>query len=115
MTGTELLETLSRNIKNFRKEKTWTQEKLAEEAELSPQAINAIEGKRRWPGEETVSQIATALDVEVYQLFIPQDKTPIKIEETPENEKIREQLKSNLLENIRKSLERTLDKMEKDL
>ena len=50
MTGAEILEVLSTNIKKYRKEKCWTQEKLAEESELSVQAVNFFEGKRRWPG-----------------------------------------------------------------
>ena len=79
MTGNELLEILSTNIKFYRKEKSWTQEKLAEEAEMSVQAVNFFEGKRRWPGEDSLSKIASALDIEVYQLFIQQDKTPVFI------------------------------------
>ena len=114
MTGNELLETLSANIKMARKEKAWTQEKLAEEAELSQQAINAIEGKRRWPGEDSLSKIAEALDVEVYQLFIPQDTTPIIIEETPENEKIRTQLTDEIVEEIRYGVNKILDKIKKE-
>ena len=63
--GAEILETLSTNIKNFKKGKGWTQEKLAEEAEMSVQAINFFEGKRRWPGEDSLSKIASALKIEV--------------------------------------------------
>ena len=81
--GAKILEILSTNIKNFRKVRGWTQEKLAEEAEMSVQAINFFEGKRRWPGVDSLSKIASALNIEVYQLFIPQDKTPVIIEETP--------------------------------
>ena len=111
MSGIELLETLSANIKKLRKEKSWTQEKLAEESEMSVQAINFFEGKRRWPSEESLSKIATALDVEVYQLFIPQDKLPIVIEETPENEKIRLQITATVIDEVRKAMNRTLDKI----
>lgn len=114
MTGNELLETLSTNIKIYRKEKSWTQEKLAEEADLSVQAINFFEGKRRWPGEDSLSKIASALDVEVYQLFIPHGRTPIKIEDTPENEKIRMQITENVLEAIEHNLEKTLEKLRKE-
>ncbi len=112
--GAEILETLSTNIKNFRKGKGWTQEKLAEEAEMSVQAINFFEGKRRWPGEDSLSKIASALKIEVYQLFIPQDKTPIIIEDTPENEKIRAQITEEIIEQIRLSLNKSLDKVKKD-
>ena len=107
MTGNELLETLSTNIKIYRKEKSWTQEKLAEEADMSVQAINFFEGKRRWPGEDSLSKIASALDVEVYQLFIPHGKTP-------ENEKIRMQITADLLEEIEHNLKKTLEKIRKE-
>lgn len=109
--GAEILETLSTNIKNFRKVKGWTQEKLAEEAEMSVQAINFFEGKRRWPGEDSLSKIASALNIEVYQLFIPQDKTPVIIEETPENVKIRAQLTDEIVEQIRLTVNKSLDKV----
>jgi transcriptional regulator with XRE-family HTH domain len=112
--GAEILETLSTNIKNFRKGKGWTQEKLAEEAEMSVQAINFFEGKRRWPGEDSLSKIASALKIEVYQLFIPPDNTPIIIEDTPENEKIRAQITEEIIEQIRLSLNKSLDKVKKD-
>lgn len=114
MTGNELLETLSTNIKIYRKEKSWTQEKLAEEADMSVQAINFFEGKRRWPGEDSLSKIASALDVEVYQLFIPHGKTPVVIEETPENEKIRMQITADVLEEIEHNLKKTLEKIRKE-
>ena len=109
--GAKILEILSTNIKNFRKVRGWTQEKLAEEAEMSVQAINFFEGKRRWPGVDSLSKIASALNIEVYQLFIPQDKTPVIIEETPENEKIRAQLTDEIVEQIRLSVNKSLDKV----
>lgn len=109
--GAKILEILSTNIKNFRKVRGWTQEKLAEEAEMSVQAINFFEGKRRWPGVDSLSKIASALNIEVYQLFIPQDKTPVIIEETPENEKIRAQLTDEIVEQIRLTVNKSLDKV----
>ena len=109
--GEEILETLSTNIKIFRKDKGWTQEKLAEEAEMSVQAINFFEGKRRWPGEDSLSKIASALNIEVYQLLIPHDSKPVIIEETPENERIRAQLTDEIVEQIRLSVNKSLDKV----
>lgn len=111
MNRIELLETLSSNIRFFRKQKMWTQEKLAEEAEMSVQAINFFEGKRRWPGEDSLSKIASALEVDVYQLFIPKNKTPVVIEDTPENEKIRNQITDEVVDDVRRILNKTLDKM----
>ena len=115
MTGHEVLETFSTNIKTFRKEKSWTQERLAEEAGLSVQAINFFEGKRRWPGENSLSKIAEALGVEVYQLFIPQEKTPIIIEETPENEKIRSQITEEVVDEVKRAVLKTLEKVKREV
>ena len=70
MTENELLETLSQNIKFYRKDK-FTQETLAEKVGVSAHNINNIEGKRRFPRTENLIKIADALGVEVYQLFIP--------------------------------------------
>lgn len=84
---------------------------MAEKIGVSSQNINDIEGKRRFPRSDTLVKIADALDVQVYELFVPQDKTPIIIEETPENEKIRDEIKSQVLENVRSVLNKTIDKM----
>lgn len=110
MTENELHETLSQNIKKYRKGK-FTQEQLAEIIEVSSQNINEIEGKRRFPRPETLVKIASALNIEVYQLFIPQDRTPIIIEETDENERIRRQITEEVVAGVRKMLNNTLDKM----
>ena len=111
MTEDELQETLSQNIKKYRKGK-FTQEQLAEKIGVSTQNINDIEGKRRWPREATLVKIAEALQIEVYQLFISQDVPAFKIEEIPENEKIRKQMQTQLVTDFRKSMNKLLDKWE---
>ena len=112
MTEAELQETLSLNIKKYRKGK-FTQEQLAEEIGVSAQNINDIEGKRRWPRESTLVKSASALGIEVYQLFIPQDLNSVNIDDTPENEKIRATIQSQLVSDFRKSMNKILDKWEK--
>ena len=84
MTEQQLHETLSQNIKKYRKGK-YTQEQLAEKIGVSAQNINDFEGKRRWPRESTLIKIAEALEIEVYQLFIPHDLSNIKIDELNSN------------------------------
>ncbi len=113
MTENELKETLAFNIKKYRKDK-FTQETLAEAIGVSSQNINDIEGKRRFPRSETLVKIADVLGVEVYQLFVPQDKNQIKIESTPENEKIKNQLQKELVQNMRQKINKFLDGIEKD-
>ena len=105
-----LLETLSQNIKYYRKGK-FTQETLAEKVGVSAHNINKIEGKRRFPRTENLIKIADALGVEVYQLFIPKDKTPVIIEQTPENEKIRSQITEEVVADVRNILNKALDKI----
>ena len=110
MTEKELLETLSQNIKFYRKGK-FTQETLAEKIGVSAHNINNVEGRRRFPRTENLIKIADALGVEVYQLFIPKDKTPVIIEDTPENEKIRSQITKEVVDDIRRVLNKALDKI----
>lgn len=111
MTEQQLHETLSQNIKKYRKGK-YTQEQLAEKIGVSAQNINDIEGKRRWPRESTLIKIAEALEIEVYQLFIPHDLSNIKIDETDENIKIRAKIQEQLVSDFRKSMNKLLDKWE---
>lgn len=113
MTENELKSVFSDNIKKYRNGK-FTQESLAEKIGVSAQNINDIEGKRRFPRTDTLVKIANALNVEVYQLFIPQDKTPVIIEETPENEKIRAQMTDEIVEEIRHGVNKMLDKIKKE-
>nr|WP_287282161.1 helix-turn-helix transcriptional regulator [Treponema sp.] len=89
----------------------FTQEALVEEEGLSPQQINGIEGGRKFVSTESLLKIATALDIEVYQLFIPHNSKPVIIEETPENERIRAQLTDEIVEQIRLSVNKSLDKV----
>ena len=112
MTENDLKSVFSDNIKKYRSGK-FTQESLAETIGVSAQNINDIEGKRRFPRTDTLVKIANALDVEVYQLFIPQGKTPIIIDDTPENEKIRNQITHEIVEEIRLNLNKMLDKINK--
>lgn len=111
MTEQELHETLSINIKKYRKGK-FTQEQLAEKVGVSAQNINDIEGKRRWPRESTLVKIADVLEVEVYQLFVPNDLTNIEIRDNDENEKICIEIKNQLVSEFRKSMNKMLDKWE---
>lgn len=73
MTPELLQKRLSVNLKKARKTLSLSQEKLAEEAQISVQMMNDIEGCRRWPSEKTLSKLANALQTDVYTLFLPED------------------------------------------
>ena len=61
MESQELRETLSQNLKKYRKIKGWSQFELAEKAEISEQTVNSIEGLRLWPSDKTLAKIANVL------------------------------------------------------
>jgi transcriptional regulator with XRE-family HTH domain len=70
----KLRKILSGNIKNRRKILKISQEKLAEQADLSAQTINDIEGCRMWISDRTMTKLARALHIEAYQLLLPDDE-----------------------------------------
>ena len=70
----KLRKTLSVNIKKYRAELGFSQEKLAEMVALSDQTINDIEGCRTWVSDKTIVKIARALKVEVFQLMYPKNE-----------------------------------------
>ena len=74
MTGADLRQILSKNIKSLRSQRSLSQIELAEKADISIPFLSNIERKNKWPHPETLVKIAKALDVEVYILF--QEKIP---------------------------------------
>ena len=74
MTGTNLRQILSKNIKLLRSQRSLTQIELAEKANISIPFLSNIERSNKWPYPETLVKIAKALDVDVYLLF--QEKMP---------------------------------------
>jgi len=69
---------LSGNIKKYRKNFGYSQEKLAEKAGLSAQTLNDIEGCRRWISSKTMTKLANALNIVEYQLLIPENEEKAK-------------------------------------
>jgi len=67
----KIRQVLAQNIKIRRKRLKLSQEKLAEITEMSVQTINTIEGCRMWVSDKTITRLAKALNVEVFQLLIP--------------------------------------------
>jgi transcriptional regulator with XRE-family HTH domain len=59
----------ARLVREQRRAKGWTQERLAESADLAPKYISMVEHAQVSPTIETVSRIARALGVTLGQLF----------------------------------------------
>lgn len=69
----DILKKLGMRIREERKKKKLTQEKLAEMVDLSTDYIGYIERGKQTPYLKTLERIAESLDVEVYELFMFED------------------------------------------
>lgn len=63
-------------MRQLRDSKQWTQEKLAERADMAKTHIGHIETGRRWPKPESIEAIAKALGVPSSELFQDRDYDP---------------------------------------
>lgn len=65
--------TLSRNIKAAREKLGYSQQALAERADLSAGHMNDLEQGRKWVSADTLERLADALLMEPWMLLIPED------------------------------------------
>ena len=73
----EIIEILGSNIRKLRKECGWTQEKLAEKADISVPFMTQIELGRKSASLEVIEKIAKALGVS-YEILFKTEKTESK-------------------------------------
>ena len=69
MDGRAIKSTLGKNIKSLRSEKGFTQAILADKADISIIFLSSIERGTKYPKADVLGRIASALDVEVFELF----------------------------------------------
>jgi len=110
----KLREVLSYNIKKERKKLGFTQEKLAEIAELSSQTVNDIEGCRMWVSDKTITKLARVLHVDVYQLLIPVTSDENPITENSTEGKLLYDLEDRLIRNIRQQFKKAIEHIKND-
>jgi len=67
----ELRAVLAENIKKYRSRRGWNQLLLAEKVEISANYLSAVETGKGWVTPLTLVKIAKALDIEVFELFMP--------------------------------------------
>jgi transcriptional regulator with XRE-family HTH domain len=75
MTESDLRTILGENLKKFRTLKGFSQAKLAEILDISPNFISDIETGKRWLSSDTLVNLAEALNIDVYEFLRPQ-QTP---------------------------------------
>jgi transcriptional regulator with XRE-family HTH domain len=67
----DLRKTLSKNIKRHREMLGISQEKLAESTGMSAMMIKDIEGCRTWVSDKTLIALSSALQTDIFRLFMP--------------------------------------------
>jgi transcriptional regulator with XRE-family HTH domain len=99
---------LAENIRRYRKNLGYSQEKLAEKAGLSAQTLNDIEGCRRWVSAATMSKLAKALHVAEFQLLVPEGSETV---EEPPRSSLRSliSLQNNIISTINIQFDRAKD------
>jgi transcriptional regulator with XRE-family HTH domain len=70
----ELRQTLSANVKKYRGLHNWSQAQLAEKVDISVNFLSDIETRRGWVSPLTLVKLAQALEIEVYELFRPEEE-----------------------------------------
>jgi transcriptional regulator with XRE-family HTH domain len=71
--GEALKSLLSQNIRRFRELSGYSQEELAEKAGISLPFLGAIERGEKWPSPSTLAGIAHGLDINPYNLMMPEN------------------------------------------
>jgi transcriptional regulator with XRE-family HTH domain len=65
----DIREILAKNLKDKRREKGLTQEKLAEKTDMSTQYLAMLELAQKFPSGEMLERLAKSLDIETYELL----------------------------------------------
>jgi transcriptional regulator with XRE-family HTH domain len=99
---------LARNMKKYRLKCGLTQAKLAEKAGITTQYIAMIEVSRKFPTPEMLERIATALEIETYQLFSADPTLEVALE------RLYQTVANNIEHVVAESIEKTLLKKTKE-
>jgi len=73
MGGKELRAIFGKNVRIYRNRRNWSQADLAEYANISINFLGDIERGKKWPHPETLTKLADALEIKVFELFIEKD------------------------------------------
>jgi transcriptional regulator with XRE-family HTH domain len=106
---------LSRNIKRFRDRLGLSQLHLALELEISTTFLSDIETGKKWVSAQTLSNLAKALKIEVYELFKPEqnirEEVSVAIAKYLDN--VDDAFIKSIEEAVRPAVKRSLTKMRK--
>jgi transcriptional regulator with XRE-family HTH domain len=97
---------LSSNLKKHREKLGFSQEKLAESAEISTMMVKDIEGCRTWVSDKTLEKLATALKTDIFRLLMPDTSYEEEINKTIRNdlESITQKIRQDIDISLKKAL-----------
>jgi len=97
-------EVLAKNIKEYRRKYGFSQDKLAELANISSQYLATVETCRKFPTPEVLERLAEALNIEPHELFT--------FASTPQNEleKLRRDIIGEVVDAIKQSFAEEINK-----
>jgi len=73
MTEYELKTIVRTNIKRYREYRKWTQAQLAEKLDISVNFLSDIENGKKWISPTSMVKIASAFNIEPFELLKPAD------------------------------------------
>ena len=113
MDEVKLRSILSQNIRRFRTMRGLSQERLAEKMEISTNYMSDVERGRNWLSSFSLVKLANALEIEVFELFRPQEAVSADLLSTVN--KCLEDFSSSLRVSFEKSLADSAQKIRKNL
>jgi transcriptional regulator with XRE-family HTH domain len=105
MGGKELRSIFGRNVRKYRTRRNWSQADLAEYANISINFLGDIERGKKWPHPETLTKLADALDIRVFEFFLEEDREP-----TPETKKLMSRFMNDVTLTMNKTLSLSVNK-----
>jgi len=93
--------------------KGWSQEKLAEKMDISTNYLSDIETGRGWVSPFSLTKLANALEIDVYELFKPQEAVSVTTVKTIN--KCLDDFSTSLKISFEKSLQDSMRKIKKNL
>ncbi len=100
----EILTILANNIKAARNKLQFSQQELAEKANLSPGHMNDLEQGRKWVSADTLYRLSKALMLEPWMLLLP----AIENEGTTANYDLLTRFASRMKDNLNTAVAETL-------
>jgi transcriptional regulator with XRE-family HTH domain len=95
-------EILAENLKEYRRRSDFSQDKLAEQADISSQYLATVETCRKFPSPEVLERLASALNIETHLLF--------EVSITPEEalERLHQSIVTDIKQVVKESIRETL-------